>query len=324
MYDFLESLHEISLRKYGFEPVPPRPDFNAEGQLYHFNHPAGHGYYWVYAFDNLYTVSIHDFELTDQFCVKMPVPEYLSLCYFESGFGEEFSPHHFIHCGTIRGFIGNSDVYRAVFRKDVPIRSISIELSPLFYENYLQDKYGSFYKDPRIALSAVDALDDFPELISIFKQIKHYKGLGLAAKFFYESKINEILGLITEKSEHFLAEPMPLPPSNQTMESLYPVISYINNHYAENIRLEYLAHLACMSPTKLKTSFKSCLNCSITGYIQSRRVQAAEKLLLTTDFSIQKIACEVGYKTPSRFSEIFCRQMGLLPKDYRKATGLSF
>ena len=76
--------------------------------------------------------------------------------------------------------------------------------------------------------------------------------------------------------------------------------------------------VACMGTTKLKTSFKQLQGCTITEYIQQRRMSQAEHLLIDTDFTMGQIAEMIGYSTSSRFAELFRKSTGLLPIEYRK------
>lgn len=96
------------------------------------------------------------------------------------------------------------------------------------------------------------------------------------------------------------------------------VVSYIADHYAFDIPLERLASIACMSETKLKSCFKRQFGCSVTQYIQGRRMSQAEHLLINTDFTMGQIAQMIGYTTSSRFAELFKKSTGILPIEYRK------
>lgn len=100
------------------------------------------------------------------------------------------------------------------------------------------------------------------------------------------------------------------------MESLQNVVSYIADHYAFDIPLERLASTACMSGTKLKSCFKRQFGCSITQYIQGRRMSQAEHLLIDTDLTMGQIARMIGYTTSSRFAELFKKSTGILPIEY--------
>ena len=90
------------------------------------------------------------------------------------------------------------------------------------------------------------------------------------------------------------------------------------DHYAFDLPLGRLAGIACMSESKLKTCFKRQFGCSITQYIQGRRMSQAEHLLIDTDFTMGQIAQMIGYTTSSRFAELFKKNTGILPIEYRR------
>ena len=106
--------------------------------------------------------------------------------------------------------------------------------------------------------------------------------------------------------------------TDQDIAQLENVIAYLNDHYAFDVPLERLAKIACMGTTKLKSSFKQLQGCTITEYVQQRRMSQAEHLLIDTDFTMGQIAEMIGYSTSSRFAELFRKSTGILPIDYRK------
>ena len=81
--------------------------------------------------------------------------------------------------------------------------------------------------------------------------------------------------------------------------------------------LERLAGIACMSQSKLEGCFKQHFGCTVTQYIQGRRMSQAEHLLIDTDFTMDQIAQMIGYTTSSRFAELFKKSTGILPIEYR-------
>lgn len=91
------------------------------------------------------------------------------------------------------------------------------------------------------------------------------------------------------------------------MERIQTVAAYLSDHYAGEVPIERLAQIACMGTTKLKSSFKKVYGCTITEYIQQRRMSQAEYLLAHTDLQIGQIAQTIGYSTSSRFAELFRR-----------------
>ena len=148
-------------------------------------------------------------------------------------------------------------------------------------------------------------------------EIKNYRGEGIAAKLFYEGKVAEAVSMVVEyQKKHPEKKAYKL--SQQDIESIQTVASYLSDHYASDTPLERLTQIACMGATKLKSSFKKYYDCTITEYVQQRRMSQAEYLLAYTDLSIGQIAQSVGYSTSSRFAELFRKSTGLLPLEYRK------
>ena len=72
---------------------------------------------------------------------------------------------------------------------------------PDFYNSYLREKLGGEYVDPRNACKGMMLGVDFPQLVTLLKQIRSYSGNGISAKLFYEGKVLETLALILEQAK---------------------------------------------------------------------------------------------------------------------------
>jgi AraC-like DNA-binding protein len=95
---------------------------------------------------------------------------------------------------------------------------------------------------------------------------------------------------------------------------------YIDDHFASGIQLNTLSRIACMSMTKLKQCFKAAYSCTISEYVRDKRLAQAESLLANTDLTVSQIALSVGYKKTGNFSDVFRKNTGLLPSEYRSMT----
>ena len=186
-----------------------------------------------------------------------------------------------------------------------------------YYEEHLKKQYPDVYFDLPAAFQSVDQATDFPAMSKLLFEIENYRGEGAAAALFYEAKVTEAIALVVDawKRQNQRRE---RPLSEEDRESMQNVVSYIADHYAFDIPLERLASIACMSETKLKSCFKRQFGCSVTQYIQGRRMSQAEHLLINTDFTMGQIAQMIGYTTSSRFAELFKKSTGILPIEYRK------
>ena len=109
------------------------------------------------------------------------------------------------------------------------------------------------------------------------------------------------------------------PVADADRERILGVVSYVDDHCANTLTIPDLARAACMSPTKFKECFKAVTGFTFTQYLQARRISLAESLLRQPDLSIEQIAHSVGYSCASRFSELFRRETGLLPSEFRRS-----
>ena len=159
-------------------------------------------------------------------------------------------------------------------------------------------------------LLAVAAFNQGRVHIVFIKAHLHLNGRGIFRDPFASEMVVEYQKKHSEKITQKL--------SRQDIESIQTVASYLGDHYASDISLERLTQIACMGTTKLKSCFKKYYDCTITEYIQQRRMSQAEYLLAYTDLSVGQIAQTIGYSTSSRFAELFRKSTGLLPMEYRK------
>lgn len=69
----------------------------------------------------------------------------------------------------------------------------------------------------------------------------------------------------------------------------------------------------------MKNCFKGIYGISIYAYLKDYRINTAALLLRQTNESITQIANRIGYENPSKFSDAFKKNMGMLPSEYRKS-----
>lgn len=101
-------------------------------------------------------------------------------------------------------------------------------------------------------------------------------------------------------------------------QQLKTAVDYITEHYAEDITLETLANLVAMSVTSFKRNFKAMFGESPGTYLLTTRLNAARKLLETTDKLLTDIAIETGFFDQSHFSRVFKIKRNMTPGEYRR------
>ncbi len=99
---------------------------------------------------------------------------------------------------------------------------------------------------------------------------------------------------------------------------LESVLSYVSEHYAQSISIEELAKMHYISYSHFSALFKRMTGNNFVDYLNSVRISAAERLLVTTDMQVTEIAQAVGYSDLSYFSRRFSEHNHISPRAYRK------
>ena len=95
---------------------------------------------------------------------------------------------------------------------------------------------------------------------------------------------------------------------------------YIQEHFAESLRLEDVAEHVGLSAVYLCSRFKQETGCGFTDYLNICRVEAAKKILSDTDQKILSVAMASGFTGPRYFSRVFKAIVGMRPTEYRTAS----
>lgn len=104
-------------------------------------------------------------------------------------------------------------------------------------------------------------------------------------------------------------------PHNETIDQ---ICAYLSENYAQKLPLSEVATRFYLSPYYLSRLFRRVTGQSIVDYINSRRIEAAQRLLETTDLSISTVAEQTGFSTAAHFRRVFREEMGVGPLQYRK------
>lgn len=95
-------------------------------------------------------------------------------------------------------------------------------------------------------------------------------------------------------------------------------ISYITEHFKENLSLASVAQYACVTPAHLSRVINDGSKSSFTDILNSLRIYEAKRLLEQTDISISDAAFEAGYGSIRNFNRIFKKYFGITPKEHLK------
>lgn len=95
-------------------------------------------------------------------------------------------------------------------------------------------------------------------------------------------------------------------------------MTYFNENYNRDINIEEYATSKGMSVSWFIRSFKKFTGSTPMQFIVALRVNNAQVLLETTNYSINEISKIVGYDNQLYFSRLFHKLKGFSPREYRK------
>ncbi|MDB6137561.1 MAG: AraC family transcriptional regulator [Verrucomicrobiaceae bacterium] len=99
---------------------------------------------------------------------------------------------------------------------------------------------------------------------------------------------------------------------------LRKVSALMHEALEEGIQIKTLADAVEMSEAHFSRLFKSTTGISPSQFFIRLRIAKAQQLLRETERSIIEIGLDVGYSSPSHFAQVFRKEAGLPPHDYRQ------
>lgn len=99
---------------------------------------------------------------------------------------------------------------------------------------------------------------------------------------------------------------------------LQNILNYINNNLQLPITVVELAEICNYSPDHFSRLFKQVYKSNPNKFIQEKRIERSQLLLLTTNDSLNEIAEKVGLNNSSYFSRLFKKHTGKTPAFFRK------
>ncbi|UZD89956.1 AraC family transcriptional regulator [Cognatishimia activa] len=98
------------------------------------------------------------------------------------------------------------------------------------------------------------------------------------------------------------------------------VINFISEHHEQDLCLDELADVACLSRFHFTRSFaQHCQETPMAFLARTRLERAASKLIFAPQQTITSIGMDAGFSSSEAFSHAFHRRFGLGPRRFRKA-----
>lgn len=216
------------------------------------------------------------------------------------------------------GFFINSNVLTAMDDVDGCIIESHL-FYPVFLGGHFKSVFETKYLDPVTQNRHLDLLPvrgETPVQKKLLTKLCHLAQLQKNddTEFQTRNLLSEIWLLLLEELKNTRLHHTQ--PKNQ--DRILTMMAFIQENYTEKLTLEEIAEAAAVSPRECLRCFQSALHCTPMTYLIEYRVQAAAKLLETTDLSVSEIASRTGWSSNSYFTKMFHRIRGKTPVSYRK------
>ncbi len=96
------------------------------------------------------------------------------------------------------------------------------------------------------------------------------------------------------------------------------VLSYIYEHFSDDVTIDELSMLAFLSHAQFCRVFKKSTSYTVKEFMQKIRIEVACKLLNNRELTIANIANSVGYQDIKYFSKVFRKIIGKTPSSFRE------
>jgi len=155
------------------------------------------------------------------------------------------------------------------------------------------------------------------ELIQYIEKIdEENNGRQKAYDIYIQSYIFSIIGFLYR--HNYLLDSENILIDKDAIKKIDPFLTYIENHYHDDITLDSVSQYFGLNPSYLCRLFKKATNSTFTKYLNLVRIVNAEELLTTTNDSVLEIALSVGFPNVSYFNRIFKQYTNCTPGFYRK------
>lgn len=105
---------------------------------------------------------------------------------------------------------------------------------------------------------------------------------------------------------------------NHSDETVNKALYFIHNNYYLNIKVQQVIDYCRISRKTLDNRFLSCKSMTVHQYLSDLRIHKSKRLLKDTQDSIESIALQCGYPNQSYLYQVYRKQLGYTPLQYRK------
>lgn len=204
--------------------------------------------------------------------------------------------------------VSSIEIIRADFktRTNYYFNGLSPSLKELFEDSVAEKKF--FYQG-NYSMKAAD----------IVEEINKKNLQGFLRSVFVEGKLYEMLATqIAQYEDDTREDKIPQIMRRFDVENVKNAVDIINRNLDTNLTIDQLAKEVGTNVNKLQDSFKYMYDLTVNKYMQQVKLEAAKKMLASSDYNISQIVNMIGLNNRSYFSKIFKEKYGVSPKYFLK------
>ena len=130
--------------------------------------------------------------------------------------------------------------------------------------------------------------------------------------------------MLIDASQSFASPYLFMQEQTEHQDSLVLAVeSQLQRDIQQKINLDELAAMHSVSARTLSRRFKKANGVNLSEYQQRLRLQQTKLLLETTSLTIEQIVERIGYSSQSSLRRLFQKELGMSPREYRKAKDCS-
>ncbi|MDR1454443.1 MAG: AraC family transcriptional regulator [Tannerella sp.] len=113
-------------------------------------------------------------------------------------------------------------------------------------------------------------------------------------------------------------------PKYRTTDRIRKTLLYIREHLDHPIHIDELTDICCLSKDHFIRLFRKEMHATPVQYINQKKIEKAQRMILTGNQSMKDIAYCLSFDNVSYFNRLFKRYTGMTPVNYRKTACAPF
>ena len=190
---------------------------------------------------------------------------------------------------------------------------------PVFLGGHFKSVYETKYLNPVIQNRNLDMLPirgETEEQKQLLQKLRQLSTLQSQQDVELQTRnlLSEIWLLLPETLKNTQIKASPV----KNQDRILTMLAYIQENYARKLTLQEIADASAISTRECLRCFQMSIRQSPMEYLMEYRIQAAARLLETTNLPVTEIAMRTGWGSNSYFTKMFRSMRGKTPNDHRK------